>query len=72
MAVEEPLPNKGDPNSWAILSEEETRCLLGLKKYYELFEDKPEEANPEHAPIERAWKDIQREFKRLQKFKWYK
>jgi hypothetical protein len=67
MATEEAPQNHGASTEWTDLTEEESRCLAGLKKYYILFEEKVEEE-----ALEKAWRDIQREFPRLTKFKWYK
>lgn len=61
------MDDKGDSKDWAQLTEEETRKLEGLKKFYIIFKDKTDE---EASMI--AWADLQTECKRLNDFKWYK
>lgn len=57
----------GKPEDWAILNPEETRCILGLKKFYIVFE-----ANSEEVALERAWADLKKEFDRLEIYTWFK
>lgn len=60
-------PDHGDANNWGKLEAEEARCLVALKKYYEVAEGKDDiEA------LELAWIDLKREFGRLMEFVWYK
>lgn len=60
-------PEHGDEKDWVILNEEETRCILGLKKYYMIFH-----SNSEETALEEAWIDLKREAPRLEKFTWFK
>lgn len=59
--------NHGEPESWAELSAEENRCLIGLKKFYTEFDDQSEQD-----AFAKAWVDLQTEFERLKEFKWFK
>lgn len=56
----------GDPKKWALLDQEETRCLVVLKKYYVVAEDRTEED-----ATQRAWNDVKKEIPRLTKFPWF-
>jgi len=66
-AFDEMPTDKGNPETWADLNGEETRCLLGLQSYYTRIEDKAAQE-----ALELAWVDLKREFQRLQPFPWYK
>lgn len=57
----------GKPEDWATLDTEETRCVLGLKKYYMIFH-----GNTEEDALELAWTDLKTEFDRLKTFSWFK
>jgi hypothetical protein len=53
------MPDHGDPGNWIELSGKENRCLLGLKNYYTIFEEKALEQ-----ATELAWKDLKKEVNR--------
>lgn len=57
----------GKPEDWATLTTEEGRCFLGLKKYYQVAEQRVEEDS-----MEKAWVDLKKEFTRLETFPWFK
>jgi hypothetical protein len=59
--------NHGEPSRWVELTNEEARCLLGLKSYWIRLMDKNEQE-----ALEEAWKDLKREHSRLQKFIWFR
>lgn len=59
--------DRGDEKDWADLDSEESRCLVGLIKYWKVIEEKDEQT-----AAMLAWDDIQREKPRLVNFKWFK
>lgn len=60
--------DRGNPEKWVLLTDEESRCITLLKKYYVLNED----ASEQSATI-KAWDDIKREFpERLASQEWFK
>ena len=61
------LPERGDSNKWADLTESEAHCLYGLQNYYIKVEDR----NSVTA-FALSWLDLQKEFPRLKDFLWYK
>lgn len=55
-AIQERFPDHGDEGTWVKLDSEQTRCLLGLKNYYMVCEDKSAET-----ALELAWIDLKKE-----------
>lgn len=64
---EEVFPDHGPESEWIELNQEETRCILGLQKYWKTFEKKPD-----NVALELAWIDLKKEFPRLVDAKWWK
>ncbi len=59
--------DRGDPENWVELTNEEKRCLLGLQGYYKNVDDKDT-----MTAMVLAWNDLKTEFERLKDFQWYK
>lgn len=68
-SLEDPIEEKGDPSEWVDLTHEQTRCLLGLKKYYITFLS---DEYDETSATREAWEDLKREFEELKSHKWFK